>query len=371
MDGFDYSDRAGFPYFRYESLDDAGSIIYDHNRSGHFADAIGKKIFNSSDVLGNTPDDYMIGSKGTWKEIDDNCEGWNTRDCLRSFFANSTENDILIFSVGMMQVAAYNGQLVGMHVDPLDKKSWLISSAVNFKAHLAATFKGQVFRVTMAQANKNMNRHHWTEALKEADDILQQLWTPSSVNIRDQWWTIDQWKINQNRDHLYDDNLHFPGPLADATVYQVLNEVCPNQGDNKPILDWSSPSLNDSIITVINPDTSADNFYYISIYGYRHKVLLAENKTSIPWYLDKKVVSLPINEVNKIWKSPIDIPILHNDLLFRYQKDNQVWVVKEECKCRQRFHSGQAFMNRGFDFGNVQVLPLFVMDLLPVGDWLY
>ena len=146
MDGFDYKDRAGFPYFRYESLDDSGNIVYDHNRSGHFADAIGTKIFNSSNVIGNTPDDYAVGSKGTWKEIDDNCEGWSTRECLTSFFVNSTENDILIFSIGMMQVAAYNGQLVGMHVDPLDKKGWIISSAVNFKAHLAATFKGQVFR---------------------------------------------------------------------------------------------------------------------------------------------------------------------------------------------------------------------------------
>ena len=70
MDGFDYKDRAGFPYFRYESLNDQGNIVYDHNHSGHFSDAIGQKIFNSSTVLGNTPDDYMIGSKGTWKEID-------------------------------------------------------------------------------------------------------------------------------------------------------------------------------------------------------------------------------------------------------------------------------------------------------------
>ena len=79
-----------------------------------------------------------------------------------------------------------------MNVDPIDIKSWLISSAVNFKSHLAATFKGQVFRVTMAQANKNMNRHHWTDALRDADDILKQLWTPASAKSKDLWYTIDQ-----------------------------------------------------------------------------------------------------------------------------------------------------------------------------------
>ena len=336
MDGFDYKDRNGFPYFRYQSLDN-DKILYDHSRSGHYNDAIGKHI-NSSDVQGNTPDDYAAGSRGTWKEIEDNCEGWNVRECLRSFFNGSTENDILIFSIGMMQVVAYNGQMVGFHVNQLDNKSWLIASAVNFKAHLAATFKGQVFRVTMAQANRNMNRNHWTDSLREADDILQQLWTPSSVNLHDQWYTIDQWAINKDRSHLYDDSLHFPGPLSDATVQQILNELCPNEGSDKmPILDWSKPELNDTIIRVLN-DT--DNMYYISTFGYRHKVLHNESN-SIPWYFqDKTVINMTVDELNTIFLSKIDIPIFHNDLVFRYQKDTQVWVVNKECKCRQRFHNG-------------------------------
>jgi hypothetical protein len=356
MDNFDYKDRNGFPYFRYQSIDENGNTIYDHSKSGHYNDAIGKNYNNSNGVEGNTPDDYGIGSKNTWKEIEDNCEGWTTRDCLKKFFNGSTENDIVIFSVGMMQIASYNGQMVGLDVDPLDKKSWLVASAVNFKANLAATFKGQVFRITMAQANKYMNRHFWTESLREADKILQQLWTPGSVNIRDQWYTIDQWAINENRDHLYDDNLHFPGPLTDATVQQILNELCPNKGINKnTILDWASPDLNDTIIRVINPDNNDPNIYYISIYGYRHQILLPIDNSSIPWYFENKLkIDMNVNELNKIWLSKVSIPILKNNLVFRHQKDNQVWVVKDECKCRQRFHSGSGifYFNKIFIYIN-------------------
>ena len=367
MDGFDYKERNGFPYFRYQSIDN-DKILYDHSRSGHFVDAI--QHINSSDVLGNTPDDYAVGSKGTWKEIEDNCEGWTVRDCLKSFFNGSTENDILIFSIGMMQVVAYNGMMVGFKVDPLDNKSWLTASAVNFKAHLAATFKGHVFRVTMAQANPHMNRHHWTDSLREADNILHQLWTPSSVNSHDQWYTIDQWAINEGRNHLYDDSLHFNGPLSDATVQQVLNELCPNQGSDKTPIDWSKPELNDTIIRVTNPSNDNDNLYYISVFGYRHKVL--HNDSSIPWYFqDKNTMNMTVNELNTIYKSKIDIPILYNNLVFRYIKDTQVWLLNKDCKCRQRFHNGAAFMNRGFDFDNVVIFPLVLMDLLPIGDWLY
>lgn len=371
MDNFDYKDRNGFPYFRYQSIDENGNIIYDHLKSGHYTDAIGKNN-NSNGVEGNVPDDYAVGSKNTWKEIEDNCEGWHTRDCLKSFFNGSTENDILIFSIGMMQVASYNGQMVGLDVDPIDKRSWLTASAVNFKANLASTFKGKVFRVTMAQANKYMNRHFWTEHLREADKILEQLWTPSSVSSHDQWYSIDQWAINENRDHLYDDNLHFPGPLTDATVQQILNELCPNQGVNKELIeDWASSEINDTIIRVINnTDTEIDDMYYVSVFGYRHKILL--QNSSLPWYFkDKLKIDMNVKELNKIWLSPQSIPVLHNNLVFRHQKDNQVWVVKDDCGCRQRFHSGAAFLNRGFDFDNVVILPIFIMNLLPVGDWLY
>jgi hypothetical protein len=74
-----------------------------------------------------------------------------------------------------------------------------------------------------------------------------------------------------------------------------------------PILDWSKPELNDTIIRVPN-DT--DNMYYISTFGYRHKVLHNESN-SIPWYFqDKNVIEWASTYMRRTRFSNLDKKIL-------------------------------------------------------------
>ena len=46
------------------------------------------------------------------------------------------------------------------------------------------------------------------------------------------WYTIDQWEINTDRGNLYNDHVHYVGPLTIATLTQMLNVVCPSEGKN-------------------------------------------------------------------------------------------------------------------------------------------
>lgn len=65
----------------------------------------------------------------------------------------------------------------------------------------------------------------WTPKLRETDRVLGQLWQIDSTSLHEMWHTIDQWSINEGRDELYNDQIHFNGPLSKATLQQVLNEV--------------------------------------------------------------------------------------------------------------------------------------------------
>ena len=47
------------------------------------------------------------------------------------------------------------------------------------------------------------------------------------------WYTLDQWEINKGRQRLYNDHVHFVGPLTFAALTQMLNIVCPNGGSSR------------------------------------------------------------------------------------------------------------------------------------------
>ena len=76
-----------------------------------------------------------------------------------------------------------------------------------------------------------------SERFRKLDDIFWEVFQPNSEPEDQMWYTIDQWAINKGRNHLYNDDIHFVGPLNSATVHQVLNMLCPGGGeDADPVL---------------------------------------------------------------------------------------------------------------------------------------
>ena len=186
---FLFIDRGGFPFLRDKSVTELPS--------------------NPNDAESNL----------VWAE--DNCINRDVRSCFHVFFNESTENDVLMFVSGMPYATSFGSTIV-------DGQSWLRSSAAAFRGHLAATFRGHVFRVTNSQTRTTAK--HLTPYLLQIDEMLWELWQPGSEPEAQRWYTIDQWAINRGRDHLYNDHVHWVGPLTSATLHQMLNILCPGGG---------------------------------------------------------------------------------------------------------------------------------------------
>jgi hypothetical protein len=197
MDGYNYSSRGGFPFIQPNALP-------------------------SYTVLPETPAVLFSSAK----EIndfdgDDNCVGKSVRHCLKTFFENSTEHDVLIFNVGhAFALSKYPSATV-------DLISWARSAASSFRSHITATFKGRVFHQNMPHLKDKLARQNPT--VQEFNRLLYELWRPGSEDLasNEMWYHIDQWAINSDHSNQYSDHVHFPGPLNDAMLYQVLNTVCP------------------------------------------------------------------------------------------------------------------------------------------------
>lgn len=261
FDGIDYSDRNGFPFFRYKT----NSTMWTTG-----------KIFNETIIDGekvtrfyNKPNDLDADREGKlWPE--DNCIKHGTRSCLHKFFEGSKASDILIFTFGMPYVVRPQG--VEPQESPgVDFERWLINSASAFQGHLAATFNGQVFRTTLAEFNMWDKLSSKSPYLERVNEILWNLWAPSAEDKP--WYTIDQWSINKERYSLYNDHIHFNGPLTIAMLTQVLNELCPGGGKTT----WSYPvggnMSNDIRIQVLSIPSSPHKVRFeILFQGKRHLI---------------------------------------------------------------------------------------------------
>ena len=273
MDGFNYSSRGGFPFFR----------------------SIQSPLPASPDVV--SPNAYLA---------DDNCVHSSTRDCLRRFFANSTQDDVLIFSVGMSytRVGAWDEKRFEWRMKTseeaaaVDMEAWLRASALAFQQHLAGTFAGKVFRQTLSPfvQKKRIRRHDlfMTPYLREVDDLLWKVWSNQS------WYTVDQWDINRGREALYDDTLHFNGKLTHAMLHQVLNMLCPGGGDGEkqhwPHPEWRGRLLAVATNTSTNttPTQQSFQYYHVGATGTLHPVTRAVNG-SFPGYVNISRAIIPIS----------------------------------------------------------------------------
>lgn len=269
-DGVFYDDRNGFPYFRYKT-----SVQSDTRMKEVWT--TGKIAYNETKPDGTVVTKYYTHPKqihadhdeDLWEE--DNCVKHDMRSCLARFFANSTDNDLLIFTLGM--TFAITGAEPSSSPG-IDNEKWLRNSAAAFKGHLAATFKGQVFRVTLAEYNMRGYLQRNSHRLARVNSVLWEEWMPDSSDMP--WYTIDQWSINKDRYEFYNDHVHFNGVLTHAMLTQVLNELCPGGGKTT----WTYPK-DGNMSTIFNtyptvilqvPLSGRSNWYMVLHNGQRHNI---------------------------------------------------------------------------------------------------
>jgi hypothetical protein len=262
IDGYDYTSRGGFPFYKWLKTPTATSepsvIGGEPQPQAHWV--------TGPVPGGNTPDfaSHNPYIADWWQ--DDNCIYQVSRRCLKHFFAGAKEEDVLIFNVGLpyshprleaelqLAMAGTRTQHVGASKNPdisVNFRDWLVSSAINFKAHIASAFPGQVFRMTLSSFNttnrisfgSKTGNMHKNDYLKNVNDVLWDVWKPASEERP--WRTVDQWAINWGREYYYEDHLHFNGVLTHAFLYQVLNELCPGRGDPEPVSWPSNPTDRD------------------------------------------------------------------------------------------------------------------------------
>lgn len=273
LDGFYYDDRGGFPFFRYQKTSSDGSIGWE----------TGRIAYNGTSADGRTVRKYFKDPKEggadpkaeIWAE--DNCINHDVRSCLARFFAGSTERDVLTFTLGMTYDLRPTGEEPTTNPG-IDHAAWLTASAAAFKGHIAATFKGQVFRATMAEFNSNGYVASRTPILGRVNNLLQDIWKPGSEDLP--WYTIDQWPINKNRHYLYNDHVHFNGILTFALLHQVLNELCPGGGKTTWTINNNNRNGTTTLSEILRDKTyvlrlaTGHNNYWLMILwqGARHNV---------------------------------------------------------------------------------------------------
>lgn len=360
-------DRSGFPFYNWTATSQLRGT-------------------STKDIYKNYPDKPTGADVTFWEE--DNCINHNTRSCFKKFFEGSTERDILIFNLG------------GAYCSKHFMESWLISSASAFRAHIAATFKGTVFHFTNAQTLKYFA--YQTDCYRKVDDILWQVWYPLSVSDDDngvtttttppakalrganaidnnnnndnydsnvnnqvkthqhheQWYTIDQWAINANRNHYYNDHIHYVGPLTHATLYQVLNRVCPNSGHDVTVKKTSS-NLQMHLITVSNSQSITESFV-VDDAGYLYPITesCVELWGRVNHY---PILPMTMNELETMTiRPPISTTandICQEDVLLRPGSQRQVYQLQQHRLIPLTYND---FISKGLDFANVKVIIDFV-----------
>ena len=168
-----------------------------------------------------------LNAYGHGHGLNDACGNSTTLNCFQTFFAGSKETDILVFTLGFTYPLPDPDTEWEDRTTAVDTTAWLVDSAPIFKQYLEQSFKGTIVWVSIAPIKSSgaWNNPPMNDMLKRTNTLLWQLWRPR-LETRRKWIVIDQWKINQGRDHLYRDEIHFPGPMSTATVFQFLTKFC-------------------------------------------------------------------------------------------------------------------------------------------------
>lgn len=375
MDGFNYTSRGGFPYF-----------------------------LNKTHTKLNTPNEVLSEAGEPEAYPFDMCTSFDTSDCIKSFLLDSKPKDILIFSVG----GPY-----GTHSKVVNFTEYLVESAKPFRKYLNSYFHGHfIFQVTLAEM---FNNWLWRNPLNFQVNALlyEALFKPNIIgnnNSIKNWFIIDQWSINRQRKRLYEDRVHFGGPLSMATVYQILTKVCPNLGSpfsNNISLLPNDIDLELKTIKIATSSSSGDRDLYkpkpdnIDIHSRSETIKTFEENDVISdsssrlVLINKKsycrqYVQVSQSSSNSINLSLNEIDLLPSDNAFRLNCTNGLLIRIISSKSIWQFCDGKilrfpdfaSFARLGYDTSEVQVLPidtipfnllsnLFVQDRcgLPIGNY--
>ena len=344
IDGFNYTDRGGFPYIKNKS--------------------------NFTKLPSSPQETAEINGENLKFWIDDNCINYAMKSCLQNFFHNATKNDILIFSAGMSYAFEWENSNI-------DFENWLRKSASMFHEYIKAIFPGKVFRFTNSQTRDTISVKFSdrTPFLKAVDEVLWDVWKDEK-----EWYTISQWAINEGRDHLYNDHVHWNGPLTFATLHQVLNTICPGEG-----LEFRNDSLAGSIIHHPTQGNTS-SFFLADNDGCLHRII--GNMSCLPVLkATHPAVVLTTNEVKKICKRYdfrdicIDRTLVKGTLtsfiiiiitiiitmIIIIVKGTPKSVYMIEKGVRRELSNVNAFVAMGFEFSDVISIDDWTLQQIPVG----
>jgi hypothetical protein len=301
-----------------------------------------------------------------------------TRSCFQKLFVNATKNDILVFTLGMPY--AFENAL-------LDMDRWITSSAAAFRSHLTATFPGKIFRFTNAQTLKHVAS--MTPILHHIDyDLLWPVWYPSA-DEENSWFTIDQWAINENRNHYYNDHVHFNGPLTHAMLTQVLNLLCPDLGLKADYfhdlethliqVDRKSTSLNEQAAntagttasSTASSSSSEKNEIEFYIYERKADTIHLIPKECLPYLKTRNTFDISDTEI-KLMKKGADFPPFlceeppKQPKVVRPVSSRSVYLVENRQK--RIFNSGEIFEKKGFEWNQIVVIEDWAAEMIPDGS---
>ncbi len=257
MDGFFYKDRGGFPWIKGK-----WDNLYNNNSNNRNYSSADKPPVDPIGDPDQVPDKDGVN---IFHPKDDNCINMNTVECLKHFWRDAKEGDILLFQLGLAYCEREN-------FDNIDYSAWLRASASAIRSNIIRYFPGNVFQVNLAPDNKFTRFHNVYECIVQVNTILFELWHPSSFDEK-RWHHIDQFSINQNRFEYYNDWLHFNGPLSSATVQLMLNTMCPLEGKTIHLAKDTKLSGNLVLVKSTSPTTHEPiRAYYVDKYGYFQKI---------------------------------------------------------------------------------------------------
>lgn len=371
MDGFNYTDRGGFPFILKESP------LY--SASKHYNNANEAK--DEAKEVALYPADF--------------CTERHTHACFAEFFEASKPEDLLVFNVGYSYAVP---------TSIIDNQAWIADAAKHFHENIRRTFRGKhVFQIAMGQMHNDWEyrSHTHYEANARLFDAWKDAFAHSPVTpkhphsespAQQEWFIIDQWAINEGRNFLYNDRIHFAGPLTDASLQQIMNSLCPGRGKPVafPVALPTSPELVGKLVLVtkINEEgggvtsergvfkrldgvnmpvgwTERSKYEYFTVNpaGYLQKHFNASSRCiDILQHTGVLEISKDVLQLLPLASSEIG-DICKERSLFRPSSQKSVYAIKDGHKLA--FKNRNDFVSQGFDFGDVVTIDDWLFDLIP------
>jgi len=225
---------------------------------------------------------------------------------------------------------------------------------------------------------------HRTPQLFEADAILATVFQDHP-----KWHFIDQRRINSGREALYNDDLHYNGPLSLATIQVALNQLCPEGSAHAPKkqpaeqVAWARPDLmHHVVLEQVGKDIA---FYFISAEGYGYRANgpgegeqkgtpkqcsgASLNKSDefggrMPSYLRQyPLVRMNAAESRSLYKAKITIPYFCPGVALQVGGDRVVMSLTGAGGLHY-FSSGSEFLGEGREWDQIVYLARWELHIL-------